>query len=112
MGATTKRIFYEEVIKLLKESGPMVMRDILPAIKERRPISTLKSMSSNRAGQLMRQCKDIEAVDNGEYIDIRVRRTAEHPKGEGWTGTGFRIPIDQALSLSKALEHILSERTE
>ena len=49
---------------------------------------------------------------NGEYIDIRVRRTAEHPKGEGWTGTGFRIPIDQALSLSKALEHILSERTE
>tara|TARA_R110000824_G_scaffold9694_2_gene43004 strand:+ start:460 stop:714 length:255 start_codon:yes stop_codon:yes gene_type:complete len=63
MGATTKRIFYEEVIKLLKESGPMVMRDILPAIKERRPISTLKSMSSNRAGQLMRQCKDIEAVD-------------------------------------------------
>lgn len=59
-GMTTKRIFYEEVVKLLKESGPMLMRDILPEIKERRPIRMLKSMTNNRAGQLMRQCKDIE----------------------------------------------------
>tara|TARA_R110002096_G_scaffold39724_3_gene108366 strand:+ start:452 stop:715 length:264 start_codon:yes stop_codon:yes gene_type:complete len=61
---TIKRIFYEEVIKLLKESGPMTVRDILPVIKERRPIHTLKNLNSNRASQLLKQYKDIEPVMN------------------------------------------------
>ena len=54
----------------------------------------------------------VEMNNGTRYIDIRIRKTAEHPKGEGFTGKGMRILPDQALSLQKALNHVLSEWSE
>jgi hypothetical protein len=51
----------------------------------------------------------IESRGGAKYIDIRIRRTPDHPRGEGWTQRGMRLLPDQALSLSKALPHILKE---
>ncbi len=46
-------------------------------------------------------------------IDTRVRRTREHPRGEGFTKEGIRLTIEQAMSYHKALgktiEAVLNE---
>ena len=42
-------------------------------------------------------------------IDIRVRRTIEHPKGEGFTREGVRLSQEDATSLIKAIDHALQE---
>lgn len=42
-------------------------------------------------------------------IDIRVQRTAEHPKGEGFTREGVRLDLEDVASLVKALQHTLRE---
>tara|TARA_R100001463_G_scaffold65470_1_gene118767 strand:+ start:227 stop:490 length:264 start_codon:yes stop_codon:yes gene_type:complete len=45
-------------------------------------------------------------------IDIRVRRTSEHPKGEGFTREGVRLSQEDATTLIKAIDHALSELRE
>ena len=45
-------------------------------------------------------------------IDIRVRRTIEHPKGEGFTREGVRLSLEDASSLAKAIQHTLKELRE
>ena len=45
-------------------------------------------------------------------IDIRVRRTIEHPKGEGFTREGVRLSQEEAASLVKAIQHSLQELRE
>ena len=45
-------------------------------------------------------------------IDIRVRRTIEHPKGEGFTREGVRLSQEDATTLIKAIDHALSELRE
>jgi len=45
-------------------------------------------------------------------IDIRVRRTSEHPNGEGFTREGVRLSQEDASSLVKAIEHALQELRE
>ena len=45
-------------------------------------------------------------------IDIRVRKTIEHPKGEGYTREGVRLNLEDASSLAKAIQHALSELRE
>ena len=45
-------------------------------------------------------------------IDIRTRRTIEHPKGEGFTREGVRLTLEEASSLVKAIEHALAELRE
>tara|TARA_R100001510_G_C7648434_1_gene205769 strand:- start:1517 stop:1810 length:294 start_codon:yes stop_codon:yes gene_type:complete len=45
-------------------------------------------------------------------IDIRTRRTHEHPKGEGFTKEGVRLTLEEAHTLSKAIQHTLSELRE
>lgn len=42
-------------------------------------------------------------------IDIRVRRTVEHHRGEGFTKEGIRLSLEDAASLIKALQHTLQE---
>ena len=42
-------------------------------------------------------------------IDIRVRKTIEHPKGEGFTREGVRLNLEDASSLAKAIQHALQE---
>ena len=45
-------------------------------------------------------------------IDIRTRRTSEHPRGEGFTREGVRLDLEDAASLAKAIEHALQEMRE
>ena len=45
-------------------------------------------------------------------IDIRTRKTQEHPKGEGFTREGVRLSQEDASSLIKAIEHALTELRE
>ena len=45
-------------------------------------------------------------------IDIRTRRTIEHPKGEGFTREGVRLTQEDAMSLAKALLHTLEKMRE
>jgi hypothetical protein len=51
----------------------------------------------------------------GEYpalIDIRTKRTEEHPRGEGFTREGVRLSQEDAASLVKAITHALQELEE
>ena len=45
-------------------------------------------------------------------IDIRTRRTIEHPKGEGFTREGVRLTLEDASTLVKAIQHALDELRE
>lgn len=45
-------------------------------------------------------------------IDIRTRRTIEHPKGEGFTREGVRLSLEDTNTLIKALTHTLEELRE
>ena len=45
--------------------------------------------------------------DKPPMIDIRTRKTQEHPKGEGFTREGVRLTLEDATTLSKALQHTL-----
>jgi len=45
-------------------------------------------------------------------IDIRTRRTIEHPKGEGFTREGVRLTLEDASTLVKAIQHALQELRE
>tara|TARA_R110000803_G_scaffold47773_2_gene99522 strand:- start:13369 stop:13641 length:273 start_codon:yes stop_codon:yes gene_type:complete len=45
-------------------------------------------------------------------IDIRSRRTIEHPKGEGFTREGVRLSLEDASTLVKAIQHALDELRE
>jgi hypothetical protein len=45
-------------------------------------------------------------------IDIRTRRTIEHPKGEGFTREGVRLSLEDTSTLIKALTHTLEELRE
>ncbi len=45
-------------------------------------------------------------------IDIRTRRTIEHPKGEGFTREGLRLSLEDAESLAKAIQHTLQKLRE
>ena len=47
--------------------------------------------------------------DAPALIDIRVRRTEEHPSGKGFTREGVRLSQEEAASLVKAIEHALQE---
>jgi len=50
------------------------------------------------------------ADPKGDYppkIDIRTRRTIEHPRGEGFTREGVRLTLEDAASLVKAIQHTL-----
>ena len=47
--------------------------------------------------------------DKPPMIDIRTRKTQEHPKGEGFTREGVRLSQEEAASLVKAIEHALQE---
>ena len=42
-------------------------------------------------------------------IDIRSRRTVEHPRGEGFTREGVRLSLEDASTLAKAIQHALQE---
>ena len=46
------------------------------------------------------------------HIDIRVRRTVEHHKGEGYTREGVRLNLEDASLLAKAIQHALRELEE
>lgn len=45
-------------------------------------------------------------------IDIRTRKTHEHPKGEGYTKEGVRLTLEEAHTLAKAIQHTLAELRE
>ena len=47
--------------------------------------------------------------DKAPMIDIRTRKTEEHPKGEGFTREGVRLTLEDATTLMKALQHTLQE---
>lgn len=47
--------------------------------------------------------------DKPPMIDIRTRKTEEHPKGEGFTREGVRLTLEDATTLMKALQHTLQE---
>lgn len=47
--------------------------------------------------------------DAPALIDIRVRRTEEHPSGKGFTREGVRLSQEEAASLVKAIQHSLQE---
>ena len=50
--------------------------------------------------------------DAPALIDIRVRRTEEHPSGKGFTREGVRLSQEEAASLAKAIQHSLTELRE
>ena len=50
--------------------------------------------------------------DEPALIDIRVRRTEEHPSGKGFTREGVRLSQEEAASLVKAIQHSLTELRE
>ena len=50
--------------------------------------------------------------DKPPAIDIRTRKTHEHPKGEGFTREGVRLTLEDATTLVKALQHTLAELRE
>jgi len=55
------------------------------------------------------------ADPKGDYpatIDIRIRRTEEHPSGAGFTREGVRLSQEDASSLCKAIQHALAELRE
>jgi len=45
----------------------------------------------------------------GAYIDIRIRKTIEHPSGVGFTREGVRLPARDAASLCKAIMAALQD---
>ena len=50
--------------------------------------------------------------DAPALIDIRVRRTEEHPSGKGFRREGVRLSQEEAASLVKAIQHSLTELRE
>ena len=50
--------------------------------------------------------------DKLPMIDIRTRKTEEHPKGEGFTREGVRLTLEDTATLVKALQHTLVELRE
>ena len=50
--------------------------------------------------------------DHPPKIDIRTRRTIEHPRGEGFTREGVRLTLEDASSLAKAIQHTLQKLRE
>ena len=40
-------------------------------------------------------------------IDIRVRRTTDHPSGAGWTREGVRMELEDAYQLAQSIIHMV-----
>ena len=87
------------------ESEKMSERGFNQIIKWRVPATTAKWRG--KAEIVMSVADPIG--DSPPVIDIRTRKTQEHPKGEGFTREGVRLSLEDATTLAKAIQHTLQE---
>lgn len=84
------------------------MRGFSQIIKWRVPATTLRWRGK---AEVIMSVADPKG-NSEPKIDIRVRRTIEHPQGEGYTKEGVRLSLEDASSLAKAIQHSLKELRE
>ena len=99
-----------------KTSSSVNVRSVIPVsnrgfdqeIRWRVPATTIRWRGKAEAVMSVADPKG----DAEPKIDIRIRRTVEHPKGEGFTREGLRLSLEDADSLAKAIQHTLQKLRE